>query len=66
MITKSFSRFDALAQGIYPLSDEKLPEVFQSDRLSCEVDVNVREYSIVTKFILLFLVDFERITKGSW
>jgi len=32
-------KFDALSRGIYPLSDEKLPEVFESDKLSCEVDV---------------------------
>jgi hypothetical protein len=36
------NRFDALARGIYPLSDERLPEVFESNQLSCEVDVNVR------------------------
>ncbi|CAF3384052.1 unnamed protein product [Rotaria sp. Silwood1] len=33
-------KFDALSRGIYPLSDERLPEVFESNRLSCEVDVN--------------------------
>jgi hypothetical protein len=37
-------RFDALSRGVYPLSDERLPEVFESNRLSCEVDVNVSEY----------------------
>ena len=38
------SRFEALSRGVYPLSDERLPEVFESNRLSCEVDVNVREH----------------------
>ncbi|CAF0719841.1 unnamed protein product [Rotaria sordida] len=33
-------KFDALSRGIYPLSDERLPEVFESNRLSCEVDIN--------------------------
>ncbi|UJR35646.1 hypothetical protein I4U23_028396 [Adineta vaga] len=33
-------KFEALARGIYPLSDERLPEVFESNKLSCEVDVN--------------------------
>ncbi|CAF0867117.1 unnamed protein product [Adineta ricciae] len=33
-------KFEALSRGIYPLSDERLPEVFESNRLSCEVDVN--------------------------
>ncbi|CAF4176352.1 unnamed protein product, partial [Rotaria magnacalcarata] len=38
-------KFDALSRGIYPLSDERLPEVFESNRLSCEVDVNtLREF----------------------
>ena len=41
-MTRLFYRFDALSRGIYPLSDEKLPEVFESDKLSCEVDVEVR------------------------
>lgn len=38
---KIFFRFDALSHGVYPLSDERLPEVFESNKLSCEVDVNV-------------------------
>jgi len=33
-------KFDALGRGIYPLNDEKLPEVFESTKLSCEVDVD--------------------------
>jgi len=33
-------KFDALSRGVYPLSDERLPEVFESNRLSCEVNVN--------------------------
>lgn len=38
---RTFSRrFEALSRGIYPLNDEKLPEVFGSTKLSCEVDVD--------------------------
>jgi len=38
-------KFDALSRGVYPLSDEKLPEVFESNKLSCEVDVDtLREF----------------------
>ncbi|CAF1360156.1 unnamed protein product [Adineta steineri] len=33
-------KFDALTRGVYPLSDERLPEVFESNRLSCDVDIN--------------------------
>jgi len=32
-------KFDALSRGIYPLSDERLPEVFESNRLAFEPDM---------------------------
>lgn len=44
-------RFDALSRGIYPLNDERLPEVFESNKLSCEVDVNV---CLLKSWIILF------------
>ena len=65
---KSRCRFEALSRGIYPLSDEKLPEVFQSDQLSCEVDVNVSSDRTIShsNVLLLLFLDFTRLTKRSW
>lgn len=63
-------KFEALSRGIYPLSDEILPEVFDPNNDPIGFDVDVRKENTLAKpkirlFLFFFAADSSRISERA-